>query len=105
MAPLAAIGKARAIELVKAGAIPFDFGEPHPKVAIVKQDGVFRIRALLVDPEVADKARDAAIAADGMWMPEMYFDLGQPTGEIYVEAATLAALVAHMETMAWPDDW
>ena len=105
MAPLAPLGKAQAIALVKAGKIPLDFGAPHPKVAIVKQDGVFRIRALVVDPEVAEKAREASIASIGAWMPEMYFELGQPTGRIFVEVPTVAALLAHMEAMAWPEDW
>jgi hypothetical protein len=105
MAPVAPLGRKGAMKLVAAGKIPFDFGSPHPKVAVVEQDGVLRIRALVIDEAEAETARQAALARGGAWMPESYYALGKPTGEIFAEAATVEALLETMQSMDWPDDW
>jgi hypothetical protein len=105
MSPVAPLGRKGAIRLVEAGQIPCTFGSPHPHVAIVEQDGVFRIRALVVDAAEADASHAAALAKNESWMPENYYALGRPTGEIHIEASTRAELIAKMRTMDWPDDW
>ena len=105
MAPVAPLGRDAAIRLVLTGKLPIWFGSPHPHTAIVEQDGVFRIRALLVDPAEEEASRNEAFAKQQSWMPEHYYALGKPTGEIYVEAKTREALVETMKTMTWPNDW
>ena len=105
MAPVAPLGRTGAIKLVADGKIPFRFGSPHPMIAVVSQDGVLRIRALVVDPAEAEAAREKALAERGMWMPEHHYALARPTGEIFVEAATTEDLLDRMRTMPWPDDW
>ena len=105
MAPLPPLGRARAVQLVRDGALPFTFGSPHPKVAILRQDGVYRIRGLAVDPGEARASHDRALAAGQSWMAEHYYALGVPTGPIHVEASSIPELLAAMETMPWPDDW
>ena len=105
MAPVAPLGRKRAIELVSAGQLPVWFGSPHPTQAIVEQDGRFRIRQLVVDEAEARASSVAARAARQSWMPEHYYGLGKPTGTIYADAATRAELVEIMRTMDWPDSW
>jgi hypothetical protein len=105
MAPVAPLGRDAAIRLVLTGKLPFTFGSPHPHTAIVEQDGVFRIRELLVDPAEEEVLRSEAMANNRGWMPENYYALGRPTGMIHVEAKTREELAATMKTMPWPNDW
>lgn len=105
MAPVAPLGRDRAIELLEKGNLPIVFGSPHPHIAIVEENGRFRIRKLVIDPAEADRARTESMAMRGMWMPEQYYALGKPTGEIFVEAATARDLVIAMKAMTWPKDW
>ena len=75
-------------------------------MSIVKQEGKFRIRELVVDRNAAEAAVAAAKRARSpSWMPEHYYALGQPTGKIFAEAASRAELVELMTAMEWPADW
>ena len=106
MAPVAPMGRERAIETVLAGELPIAIGSPHPNVLICEQDGVFRIRELVVDPRGAEAAMAAARRTRSpSWMPEHYYALGKPTGQIFVEAPTRDELVAVMRAMPWPATW
>lgn len=106
MAPTAPTGREQAIQLVEAGTFPILFGTPHPHVAVVEQDGKLRIRQLVVDPTEAAAAQAASRRARSpSWMPEHYYALGRPTGQIYAEASTMSELIAIMRTMTWPTDW
>ena len=105
MAPVAPLGRNRAIELVKQGNLPLRFGSPHPTMAIVEQDGVFRIRQLVIDEAEARAARERSLASGGSWMPEHHYALGKPTGKIHAEAWSREELIEKMETMNWPRDW
>ena len=53
------------------------FGSPHPHTAIVEQDGVFRIRQLVVDDAEAERWREKHLGAGSGWMPEQYYALGR----------------------------
>jgi hypothetical protein len=102
MAPL---GRRAAIDQIRGGRLPFAFGSPHPCVAVVEQEGVFRIRALVVD-----EAESAAAAADAHangrpWMPELHYGLGKPVGKIYAQAASRDELADTARTMDWPEHW
>lgn len=66
MAPVAPLGKNRALALLRAGKLSFSFGSPHPCVAILEQDGVFRVRELVVDPGDAEATAKAAMAEGGL---------------------------------------
>lgn len=106
MAPVAPLGRDQAIALVAKGSLPLSFGSPHPTVMVLQQDGVFRIRELVVDRDAAEAAAASARRArTPSWMPEHYYALGQPTGMIFAEAASVAELVERMKTMDWPDTW
>lgn len=102
MAPL---GRKRAMDLVRQGKLPIYFGSPHPTVAIVEQDGVLRIRELVIDQAEAKARGEEAIAAGRGWMPENHYALGMPTGRIYVEAKAREELLEAMRTMEWPAHW
>jgi hypothetical protein len=105
MAPMAPLGRVKAMALVKEGKFPIWFGTPHPFMAIVEQDGKFRIRELLIDDAEAKAASEHALATTGMWMPEHHYALGKPVGKIFAEADSSKDLLTQMETMTWPKDW
>lgn len=105
MAPVAPLGKARALAQLAAGRLPVWLGSPHPHVAIVEQDGVFRVRALVVDPEESRRKGREALAKGENWMPEHHYALARPTGPIFHEAPTREALAAKLAALDWPDDW
>lgn len=105
MAPLPPLGRDRALQLVASGSLPILLGSPHPTVAILEQDGLYRIRQLVIDPAEAEASRAAAFAAQRSWMPEHYYALGKPTGAIHGEAPTREALLDQMRTMPWPAEW
>lgn len=106
MAPNAPVGRARAIELVQKGSLPISLGSPQPRVLIVKQDGKYRIRELVIDQHAVEAAASAAgRARSPSWMPEHYYAMGKPIGTVFAEAASQAELVSLMGTMSWPDNW
>ncbi|MGH7285419.1 MAG: hypothetical protein ACRELY_28180 [Polyangiaceae bacterium] len=105
MSPCLPLGKKKAMELVKKRKIPFQFGTPHPFVAVVEQEGKLRIRRLLVDPVESRAQGEGALMRGEEWMPEHHYALGQPTGEIFVEAASTRELLERMAEMDWPEDW
>lgn len=106
MAPLAPLGKKGLLALLKKGRLPVSLGSPHPHLAAVEQDGVFRLRALVVDRAEEEAAHARAMADGGSWMPEHYYALGRPTGAVLLEAPTLEALCQLIEAKEpWPADW
>ena len=100
------LGRERAVKLVAEGQLPVYLGGPRPQAMILEQDGKLRIRALVVD---ADGARTAAAAAGRArsvsWMPEHYYSVGQPVGEIFAEAESRDVLLDLMRAMSWPGAW
>jgi hypothetical protein len=105
MAPIAPLGKNRVLALLRAGKLPFSFGSPHPVVAVLEQDRMFRVRELVVNPDEAKAAAEAAMAEGGPWMPEQHYALGKPTGRVFIEAPTRDALAAKIEAYSWPREW
>jgi hypothetical protein len=105
MSPVAPLGKKKAMELVKKGKLPIQFGTPHPLFAIVEQEGKLRIRELVVDPVESRVQGEAALTRGESWMPEHHYALGKPTGRIFLEAATASELLEQMEEMDWPKEW
>ena len=105
MAPVAPLGRDGAIALVAQGRLPIWLGSPHPTVAIVEQEGVFRIRDLAIDEAVARAKGEQALARGESWMPEHYYALGRPTGKIHAEAGTREELIERMRAMRWPASW
>lgn len=105
MAPVPPLGKNHALALLREGKLPFSFGSPHPFVAFVEQDGVFRVRELVVDPAEASAAARAAMAQGHSWMPEHHYGLGKPTGQVFLEAPTREALAEKLEAFPWPRNW
>ena len=103
MAPL---GKKRLLEALAAGKVPVAFGSPHPTMAVVAQDGCFRLRHLAIDAAEAAAESARALAEGRNWMPEHHYALGRPTGKVVLEAATLAELQKKIAAHApWPADW
>lgn len=105
MAPVAPVGRARALAALRAGELPLFMGSPHPFLALLEEDGVVRIRELVVDPAEAEAARAAALAAGGGWTPEQQHALGKPTGEIHLQASTRDELASLLELIDWPGHW
>jgi hypothetical protein len=105
MAPVAPLGRDQAIRLVMERELPFCFGSPHPTMAAVEQDGVFRIRELVIDEAEARAVSERELASGGGWTPEQHYALGKPTGIIYAEGRTREDLIEKMRTMDWPASW
>ena len=105
MAPVAPLGKNRALALVRAGKLPFACGSPHPAVCVLEQEGRYRVRELVIDPAEASRAMTASLAAGHGWTPEQHYALGQPTGRVFLEARTLEELAEAIEAYAWPQEW
>ncbi len=106
MAPTAPLGRENAIKLVEEGSFPISLGSPHPTVLIVEQEGMFRIRELVIDRMEAEAAASASRRSRSpSWMPEHYYALGKPTGTIFAEAPSRAELAKVMRTMEWPASW
>jgi hypothetical protein len=105
MAPEPPLGKHAALERIRRGQLPFSFGSPHAFMMVLEQDGVFRIRALVVDMNEAMIAGREALAQHRSWQPEQHYALGRPVGAIHAEAASLDELAAQVAAMAWPDNW
>jgi hypothetical protein len=68
---------------------PVRFGAPHHSHAVVKEEGRYRVRQL-----VLSRARaDAFLKQHGRFMPENAEDLSEPTGAIEHDFATLDELI------------
>jgi hypothetical protein len=105
MAPVPPLGKKLALALLREGKLPFSFGSPHPWVAILEQDGVCRVRELVIDFEEAKAIGQASIAQGRGWTPEQHYALGKPTGRVFIEAPTREALAEKIEAYEWPREW
>ena len=66
--------------------------------AVVAQEGVFRVRRLVLSKEKAD----AYLKEHGMFMPEHAEMLSEPIGEIVLEAPTLEELIKKLQAGPWP---
>ncbi|HSD90430.1 MAG TPA: hypothetical protein VLB44_23040 [Kofleriaceae bacterium] len=105
MGSAAPLGREHAMALVEKGSLPIAFGS-QPTVVVVEQDGKFRIRELVIDRAEAEAAAAAATRSrTPSWMPEHFYALGKPTGRIFAEAESRAALLEVMRTMSWPENW
>src|SRR6185436_10612144 len=105
MAPMPPLGKKRLLELLDDGRRDVTFGSPHQCTWAGEQDGVFRVRELVVDRAEEKAVIAAAIKAGHGYMPENHYALGRPTGKIYLEAKTLAELKQLIEAFDWPKHW
>ncbi|HEU4538808.1 MAG TPA: hypothetical protein VFS00_32030 [Polyangiaceae bacterium] len=105
MAPAPPLGRDYAMKLVAEGKLPVSFGSPHVCVMALEQDGVFRLRQLVVDEREAAAALEEARAQRLPFQPEHYYGLGRPTGTIYAEAPSREGLLEQMRTIPWPKNW
>lgn len=105
MAPRAPVGKKLALSLLDQGKLPIRLGSPHSYVAILEQEGLFRVRQLVADPEQVRAASEQAQKNHKSFMPEHVEALALPTGKIFLEAPSREALRAQLEAYAWPRDW
>lgn len=100
MAPRALESKEQFITRLRAEAtsLPVGLGMHHFSHAVVHEEGMFRVRRL-----VLPRAKvDAYIKEHRSFMPEHAEMLSEPTGEIVFEAPTLEELIAKFETAKWP---
>src|SRR5689334_12133558 len=105
MAPSPPIGKQGALARIRARQLPVLLGSPHPTVMILEQDGMFRIRGLVIDPAEAEASRQQAMARRQSWLPEDLYVLGKPTGEVHLEATSQEEFLSQVQTMDWPRHW
>ncbi len=82
------------VRRIRAGADhlatrPVRYGAPHHSRAVVKEDGRYRVRELVLQREKAD----AFLQKHGHFMPENAEALSEPTGAIEHDFATLEELI------------
>lgn len=80
------------------GSLPVGFGQHHFSHAVVAEEGVFRVRRLVLPKGKAE----AYLKEHGMFMPEHAELLSEPTGEIVLEAPSLQELIEKLEAGRWP---
>ena len=103
MAPRPLESKAQFIARLRAqaptlGRQPVGVGQHHFSHAVVKEEGVFRLRQLVVN-----RARyEAHMKEQRSYMPEHAEMLSEPTGAIVLEAPTLEELIIKLEASRWP---
>ncbi|MBP6629967.1 MAG: hypothetical protein KBG28_17425 [Kofleriaceae bacterium] len=97
-------GKQDAIAQVEGGAFPIWLGQGRPQAAIIEEDGRFRIRAVVVDPQAVAAASTPRTRTPS-WMPVHQVARGWPGGEIFAEAASREELVEVIRAMPWPPGW
>lgn len=103
MAPRALESKAQFIARLRSQAKsiatqPVGLGTHHFSHAVVLEEGLFRVRRL-----VLPKAKvDAYVAEHKSFMPEHAEMLSEPTGDVVFEAPTLEGLIAKFEAARWP---
>jgi hypothetical protein len=103
MAPRILESKAQFLERLKRGAQalatgPIGFGQHHFSLAVVLEEGRYRVRRLVLPPGKAE----AYLKEHGMFMPEHAEMLSEPIGEIVFEAETLEGLISLIEKARWP---
>ena len=72
-------GKQDAIAQVEGGAFPIWLGQGRPQAAIIEEDGRFRIRAVVVDPQAVAAASTPRTRTPS-WMPVHQVARGWPGG-------------------------
>ena len=77
---------------------PLRFGGHHFTHVVVVEGGRWRVRRLVLDRAKAE----AYLAEHGMFMPEHAEMLSEPGPEVWLEADSLAGLIAAIEVAAWP---
>jgi len=101
MAPRALETKPEFLKRLKrdaaAGQNVVPFGAHHFTHAACREDGAWRVRRL----EYTQEEADAYLKANGMFMPESAEEISRPRTLVF-DAPTLEALIAELETHAWP---
>lgn len=103
LVPRAPESKPRFIARLRAQAAtlaqrPVGLGSAHHSHAVVEEDGVFRVRRLVLPGEKVEGYRQT----HRTFMPEHAEMLSEPTGEIVLEAPTLEGLLSRLEAVRWP---
>lgn len=103
MAPRAPESKAQFLARLRAAGKtlagqPVGLGSPHFTHGVVEEEGVFRVRRLVLSRAKYEAYRKE----NSSFMPEHAELLSEPIGELVLEAPTLAALISRLEQGRWP---
>ncbi|MDP2272509.1 MAG: hypothetical protein Q8N23_11050 [Archangium sp.] len=103
MAPRLLESKSQFLDRLRAhakslGTQPMGFGGHHFSHAVVQEEGVFRVRQLVLP---RDKY-EAWVKEHRSFMPEHAEMLSEPVGAIVLEAPTLDGLISQLEAGRWP---
>lgn len=77
---------------------PLGFGGHHFTHVVVVEDGVWRVRRLVLDRAKAE----AYLAEHGIFMPEHAEMLSEPGPDVVFEATSLEGLIATLRAAPWP---
>lgn len=105
MAPYVGPNRARVLEMLEGRKpekhLPITLGSGSPSAVIDLFDGVWELRALVVDHAAADEAGRQALARGEPWMPEMTFRFIGPAPTALLSAPDAAGLAARLRAADW----
>ena len=98
MAPRRPESKSEFIARLRKSKLPVGVGSPHFSHGVVQEDGVFRVRRLVLRQEKVDAYRKE----HSTFMPEHAELLSEPIGDVVLEAPTLDELIEKLDAARWP---
>ncbi|WP_224243524.1 hypothetical protein [Hyalangium gracile] len=110
MAPRAPTGRAAILTWLRsldegAEPSPRPLGSPIVFAGVVRENGAWRIREAVFDHEGFEAFARAQQAAGRPLYPEHADGFRRPTGQIFLEAASLGDFIRAVEAYDWPRDW
>ncbi len=103
MAPFIGPSRKRLIEMLRAGdgeSRSITLGMNEPQATVGRENGVWRLRPLVMNHEAAGQAGQEAIARGEAWMHEHTFAFLEP-GEAIAESEEVEAFIAMLEKLSW----
>ena len=87
--------------------LPLLLGSPHLHggVAVVREEGVYRLRRLACDEAGLEAFREQQHATGKPFYPEHVDQFQRPTGAVLAEAASLDDFVTALEGIPWEPGW
>lgn len=106
MAPIIGLKRAELLALLRQAhpekALPIHLNWMGPAGIVLREEGLWRLRALSCNDAAAEAEHQKRIAdGDPQWMPEHTWPFYEPA-ELLIEAGELDQFITDIELMDWP---